>query len=90
MSEETRKKIFTRFYKGDTSRGKDKGGTGLGLAITREIIKAHNETIEVNSTEGAGSEFVFTLTQVQKTPTHSGETQILINPDNLTTLQKGE
>lgn len=88
MSEETRKKIFTRFYKGDTSRGKDKGGTGLGLAITREIIKAHNETIEVNSTEGAGSEFVFTLTKVHKTPTHSGETQILINPDNLTTLSK--
>lgn len=82
MSEDTQKKIFTRFYKSDTSRGKDKEGTGLGLAITREIIKAHNETIEVHSTEGAGSEFVFTLTKVSKTPTHSGETQILINPNN--------
>ena len=82
MSEDTQKKIFTRFYKSDTSRGKDKEGTGLGLAITREIIKAHNETIEVHSTEGAGSEFVFTLTKVSKNPTHSGETQILINPNN--------
>ena len=47
MNEDTQKKIWTRFYKGDTSRGKDKAGTGLGLAITKEIIKAHNETIEV-------------------------------------------
>ena len=80
MSEETQKKIWTRFYKDDTSRGKDKGGTGLGLAITREIIKAHNETIDVTSSEGNGSEFIFTLTKAAGDPTHSGETQILVNP----------
>lgn len=61
MNDDTAKKIWTRFYKGDTSRGKDKGGTGLGLAITKEIMKAHNETIEVISHEGEGSEFIFTL-----------------------------
>jgi signal transduction histidine kinase len=55
------KKIWTRFYKIDPSRGRDKRGTGLGLAIAREIIQAHNETISVNSVEGLGSEFVFTL-----------------------------
>ncbi|MEE3398706.1 MAG: HAMP domain-containing sensor histidine kinase [Eubacterium sp.] len=82
MSEDTQKKIWTRFYKNDTSRGKDKGGTGLGLAITKQIIKAHNETIDVYSTEGEGSEFVFTLTKANEESTHSGETQILINPNN--------
>jgi len=53
--------IFDRFYKTDLSRGKDKKGTGLGLAITKEIILAHNQNINVISTEGVGSEFIFTL-----------------------------
>lgn len=83
MSEDTQKKIWTRFYKDDTSRGKDKGGTGLGLAITKEIIKAHNETIDVSSTEGVGSEFVFTLKKASEDPTHSGETEILVNATQL-------
>lgn len=54
-------KIWERFYKSDLSRGKDKKGTGLGLSITREIIEAHGENINVISTEGVGTEFIFTL-----------------------------
>lgn len=55
------KKIWERFYKTDLSRGKDQKGTGLGLSITKEIINAHNENINVTSTEGAGTEFSFAL-----------------------------
>lgn len=55
------KQIWDRFYKTDLSRGKDKKGTGLGLSITREIIRAHNENINVISTEGVGTEFIFSL-----------------------------
>lgn len=55
------KKIWDRFYKSDLSRGKDKKGTGLGLAIVREIIQSHGENIDVISTEGVGSEFIFSL-----------------------------
>lgn len=58
------KLIFDRFYKTDLSRGKDKKGTGLGLAITKEIIQAHDENLNVISTEGVGSEFIFTLQKV--------------------------
>ncbi len=54
-------KIWERFYKSDSSRGKDKKGTGLGLSIVKEIISAHKENINVISTEGVGTEFVFTL-----------------------------
>lgn len=54
-------KIWERFYKSDSSRGRDKKGTGLGLSIVREIIQAHNENINVISTEGVGTEFIFTL-----------------------------
>lgn len=55
------KKIWERFYKSDLSRGKDKKGTGLGLAIVKEVIQSHGETIDVISTEGVGTEFIFTL-----------------------------
>ena len=54
-------KIWDRFYKTDSSRGKDRKGSGLGLSIVRDIINAHNERINVISTEGVGTEFLFTL-----------------------------
>lgn len=55
------KKIWERFYKSDASRGKDKTGTGLGLAIVKDIIQSHGENIDVISTEGVGTEFIFSL-----------------------------
>ena len=57
-------KIWERFYKSDLSRGKDKKGTGRGLAIVKEAIQAHDEHINVISTEGVGTEFIFSLTKV--------------------------
>lgn len=54
-------KVWARFYKTDSSRGKDKAGTGLGLSITKEIIDAHGENINVISTVGVGTEFIFSL-----------------------------
>lgn len=54
-------KIWDRFYKTDTSRGRDRKGTGLGLSIVKDIITAHEQTISVVSTENVGTEFVFTL-----------------------------
>ncbi len=56
-------KIWERFYKSDLSRGKDKKGTGLGLSIVKEIIQAHDEHINVISTEGVGTEFIFSLSR---------------------------
>lgn len=56
-------KIWERFYKSDLSRGKDKKGTGLGLSIVKEIIQAHDEYINVVSTEGVGTEFIFSLSR---------------------------
>lgn len=61
IPKEDLKLIWERFYKSDSSRGKDKKGTGLGLSITREIIRSHGENINVISTQGVGSEFIFSL-----------------------------
>lgn len=63
ISKENLPKIWDRFYKTDASRGRDKKGTGLGLSIVKEIIRAHNQNINVISTQGVGTEFVFTLSK---------------------------
>ena len=63
IPKESLNQIWDRFYKIDTSRGKDKKGTGLGLSIVKEIIQVHNENINVVSTEEVGTEFIFTLTK---------------------------
>lgn len=59
-------KIWTRFYKADSSRGKDRTGSGLGLSIVREIIQSHGQKITAVSTQGAGTEFTFTLDAVNE------------------------
>jgi two-component system phosphate regulon sensor histidine kinase PhoR len=55
-------RIFERFYKVDRARGRgEAGGTGLGLAIARHIVEQHGGRVWVESVEGAGSTFSFSL-----------------------------
>jgi signal transduction histidine kinase len=53
--------VFERFYRTDHARSRDTGGSGLGLAIARSLVEAHGGQIEVESVEGEGSTFSFSL-----------------------------
>jgi two-component system phosphate regulon sensor histidine kinase PhoR len=59
ISREDRQRVFERFYKVD--RARDSSGTGLGLAIVKHTIEAHGGAVAVESEEGFGSTFSFSL-----------------------------
>jgi two-component system, OmpR family, phosphate regulon sensor histidine kinase PhoR len=59
ISVEDLPRIFERFYKTDQARAT--GGTGLGLSIAKHIIQSQGGRIWVESREGQGSTFRFTL-----------------------------
>lgn len=65
LTSEERSHLFERFYRSPRVKHRTPG-TGLGLAICREIVHAHGGEIRVESVEGKGSVFRFTLPRVAK------------------------
>ncbi len=53
--------IFESFQQADGTVARQYGGTGLGLAVSKQLIELHGGRIEVESDEGVGSRFTFTL-----------------------------
>lgn len=58
--------VFDRFYKTDSSRGKDATGLGLGLSISRKIAHLHKGHIVVKSVYGEYTEFIVQIPDLKK------------------------
>jgi two-component system sensor histidine kinase VicK len=63
ISDDTRYRIFERFYRGEDPLVLASAGTGLGLAIAKTLIEMHHGRIwfESSGVSGEGSTFSFTL-----------------------------
>jgi signal transduction histidine kinase len=59
MTEETKNRIFEKFYQGDTSHATE--GNGLGMALVFRILQISNGKIKVNSASGKGTTIIVTL-----------------------------
>lgn len=61
ISEEDKKRIFTKFFRGSNVMRTQTEGTGLGLFLAKNIIEKHKGKIDIKSEEGKGTEVKITL-----------------------------
>ncbi len=69
IPEEEKEKVFTPFYRVDSSRSLQKAGTGLGLAVARDIVRGHGGDIVLRNHEEKGL-VVRVLLPAQNSVTH--------------------
>ena len=53
--------IFSRFYRVDKARSRERGGSGLGLSIVHDAVAALGGRIDVSARPGGGTRFVVTF-----------------------------
>jgi PAS domain S-box-containing protein len=88
ISKDLLKSIFNKYKQGE-KRGKQSVGTGLGLTISKELIESHGGKIDVDSIEGKGSTFKFTMKfekVVSEFKSEGISKSVIVNKDNVSIL----
>ncbi len=80
MSEEFLQKAFLPFEQEHSDHTASGNGTGLGLPIAKRLIELMQGTIQINSTQGAGTEVILELTTELTDERDAGETTVLQEP----------
>ena len=68
IPEESKQRIFERFYRVDKGRSKKMGGTGLGLSIVKHVVNYYNGNIQLESKLNVGSKFTVRFPKSKKEP----------------------
>lgn len=68
ISKADQARLFTKFFRADNTATRNESGTGLGLFITRHLVEAQGGKIWVESREGKGSTFSFTVPRSNGNP----------------------
>jgi two-component system phosphate regulon sensor histidine kinase PhoR len=66
-------RLTERFYRVDAGRSRATGGSGLGLAIVKHVLQRHGATLDIESTQGAGSTFTVHFPPQRVSDHHSPE-----------------
>jgi len=80
MSAEFIRRLFSKFEHAQGALTRESQGAGLGLAICKHLVEAHGGKIWVNSLEGAGSTFHFTLPTIAIVPAEQESKPLLESP----------
>jgi signal transduction histidine kinase/DNA-binding response OmpR family regulator len=86
ISAEQQKKLFHSFHQAESSTTRKYGGTGLGLAISKSIVEMMGGSIWIESEQGKGSTFTFTIQAQRGTEERHGLLSSDINLDNVRVL----
>jgi len=94
ITDEQKNKIFDAFSQADVSTSRKFGGTGLGLSISGKLVQFMGGTLDIESEEGEGSTFYFTLnlnksdevSEEEKPNMHGFEVALLVPNEDVKAL----